>query len=151
MLDIYNRQQKSVGGVFTVDKGVVAISGGGASWVGAIVQRVQWNYPQPIRFIYEIGSNNVYRAVGRSVGQMTIDRIVGVQNSTSIDKAMFDACNVDLTMTLNVQASGCAGINAGQVLVFDGLVVTNTGGAIQVEDQLIYENLSLMFTGFNRS
>lgn len=153
MINIYKRDQRTGNGVFTSDKAVVAIAGGAASsgsWVGALVQNVRWNYPQQVRMINEIGSNLTYRAVGRSLGQMTIGRISGTPNSPVIEEALFDACNTGGTMTLKTLPSGCGGIGGGQTYIFDGLFVVDFGVTVTAEDLLIQENITLSFVGFNR-
>jgi len=45
-LDIFKRQQQTVGGIFTTDQAVCAIAAGGGSWVAALIQTVNADYNQ---------------------------------------------------------------------------------------------------------
>ena len=151
-MDIYHRNQQTVGGVFTSDRAVATIAAGNAgnSWVAALVQNVQASYGQDYRELFELGSNNIYRTLGRPRGRMAIRRIIGNQGTSSVEEALYDACNTGGTMTIRAQASSCAAQGGSIVMEFYGLFVINYGISIAVEDQMINENVELAFTSFNR-
>lgn len=151
-MDIYNRQQQVVGGVFNTDRAVatIAAGNGGLSWVAALVQNVQATYGQQYQELYEIGSNRVYRTIGRPRGRMAIQRIIGNQGTSSVEEALFDACNTGGTMTIQARASSCQAQAGNVTMEFYGLFVVNYGISIAVGNQLINENVELAFTSFNR-
>ena len=149
-LDLYHRNQQTVGGVFTADRAVAAIASGGGSWVSALVQNVQSDYNQNFNEFYELGSNQVFRVIGRPQGRMTIQRILGRAGSVAVEDALFDACNTGGTMTIQVKSSLCAAQGGAITMVYKGLFVINYGVLIGVQDQLIRENLALAFTSFTR-
>jgi len=151
-MDIYHRQQQAVGGIFTTDRAVAAISSGNgsSSWVSALVQNVQAEYMQDFQEMYEIGSSNTYRVLGRPKGRMTIGRIIGATGAQALDDALYDACNSGGTMTITATPSMCAAQPGSVKMVFSGLFVVSYGISIAVGDQMIRENVSLAFTNFNR-
>ena len=149
-MDIFNRNQQAVGGVFTTDKAVATIASGAGSWVAALVQNVNADYNQNYSELYELGSNNIYRVLGRPQGRMTIQRIVGRAGTSSVEDALFDACNTGGTMTIQANADLCASQAGGLTLAFNGIFVISYGVGIAVADQLVRENLVLAFTSFNR-
>jgi hypothetical protein len=52
-------------------------TGGNASIFVGLAQGVQCSYNQPLQRIYELGSFNAYMVSGRSIGNMSITRLVG--------------------------------------------------------------------------
>ena len=151
--DIYQREARALGGVFSVDKAVAVFSGGIGSVADqkALVQGVEWSYPRDVKYIYELGSPNEYRVLGRTRGTMTINRIIGAGNLT-VDSTLFDACGNGGTLTLKASSSFCVAADAKTVTyTFTGVMVTDIGGNISVEDQMIRERLTLAFTGFTKS
>lgn len=149
-MDIFHREQQAVGGVFTTDRAVAAIAAGGGSWVAALVQNVNADYGQDFSELYELGSNYVYRVLGRPKGRMTIQRIIGKQGTSSVEEALYDACNTGGTMTIQARANLCGAQGGGVTMVFNGIFVINYGIQIAVQDQMIRENVVLAFTSFNR-
>lgn len=149
-MDIFNRNQQAVGGVFTSDRAVATLASGSGSWVSALVQSVQADYAQEVSEFYELGSNLVYRVLGRPKGRMTIGRIIGKAGSTSVEKALFDACSGGGNMTIQANSNLCASQGGAITMVFSGLFVQSYGIAINVNDLLIRENVQLVFTSFNK-
>lgn len=149
-MDIFHRNQQAVGGVFTTDKAVATIASGGGTWVAALVQNINADYNQDFSELYELGSNLVYRVLGRPKGRMTIQRIVGKAGTSSVEDALYDACNTGGTMTIQANANLCNAQGGGVTMVFNGIFVISYGIAIAVQDQLIRENVVLAFTSFQR-
>ena len=150
-MDIYNRNQQAVGGVFTADKAVCTIAAGSGSWVSALVQNVNAEYNQDYSELYELGSNLVYRVLGRPKGRMTIQRIIGKAGTSSVEDALYDACQTGGTMTIQAAANTCDSQGGNVTLVFSGIFVVSYGIQIAVQDHLIRENVVLAFTSFNRT
>ncbi len=149
-MDIYNRNQQAVGGVFTTDKAVATIASGAGSWVAALVQNVQADYSQDFQEFYELGSNLVYRVLGRPKGRMTIGRIIGKAGSSSVEDTLFDACSGGGNMTIQANSNLCSTQGGSITMVFSGLFVQSYGVSINVNDLLIRENITLAFTSFNK-
>lgn len=149
-MDLFHRNQQAVGGIFTSDRAVATIASGGGSWVAALVQNVQADYTQEFQEFYELGSNLVYRVLGRPRGRMSIQRIIGKAGTAAIEDTLFDACNTGGTMTIQARANLCNSQGGSITMVFNGLFVVSYGVVVAVQDQLIRENIQLAFTSFNR-
>jgi hypothetical protein len=149
-MDVFHRNQQTTGGVFSTDRAVAAISSGGGSWIAALVQNVNAEYSQDFSELYELGSNNVYRVMGRPKGRMTIGRIVGQAGTSSVEEVLFDACNVGGTMTIKATPSLCGAQPGSVTMIFGGLFVISYGIQISVQSQLITENIVLAFNFFQR-
>lgn len=149
-MDIFHRNQQAVGGVFTTDKAVATIASGAGSWVAALVQNVNADYNQNYSELYELGSNQVYRVLGRPQGRMTIGRIIGKAGTSSVEDALFSACNTGGTLTIQANANLCAAQAGGVTFVASGIFVISYGISLAVQDQMIREQLVLAFTSFNR-
>lgn len=150
-MDIFHRQQQTVGGVFNTDKAIMTIAAGGSTGVAALVQNVQAEYNQDFTELYSLGDSNVYRVLGRPKGRMTIGRIVAVQSTDAIGDALFNACVTNSVMTIGANASGCAGISGSVQMNFHGIFVISYGISIAVNDMLIRENVVLAFNSFNKT
>lgn len=151
MADLYNRNQQTVGGVFTTDNAVVTVSGGSGSWVNALVQQFSSQYSQNFSEIFELGSNNLYRVVGRPQGRMQIGSIIGLSGNVTVEDALYDACNTGGAMTVQATASVCGGSNAGGItMVYGGLFVVDYGVQMDAQSMMIRQNISLAFTYFDR-
>lgn len=151
-LDLYHRNQQTVGGVFTSDRAVATLAAGGQTWVAALVQSVQASYNQQFSEFYEIGSNLVYRALGRPQGRMTIGRIIGKAGTGGIDEVFFDACNNSGgTMIIRAQSTECTAQGGSITMTFKGMFVVEYGVAIESQTSMLRENVTLAFTSFNRT
>ena len=151
--DIYKRPIRNIGGVFSVDSALATFSGGtgAAAGIAALVQGVQWSYPRDVRYIYELGSTDEYRVLGRTRGTMGLSRIVGSNGGNIVDEQLFNACDTGGTMTISATGQLCDGKGASVIYTFSNVFVIDFGGAISVEDQMIRENVSLSFTGLSKS
>jgi hypothetical protein len=150
MADIYGRQQQEIGGVFTSDQALLAISGGVNSVAGALVQNVRWEYTQDSQDMYELGSNKVYRVLGRPKGRMTIERVIGAIGTTDFAGVLLAACAGGGTMTLTGRPSDCIANASAITWTFTGVQVVSLGGAASVQDHMIRENLQLVFTSMSK-
>lgn len=150
-MDIFNRQQQTTGGVFSTDRAVAAISSGSGSWIAALVQNLSAEYTQDFTELYELGSSNVYRVMGRPKGRMTIGRVIGQAGTSSVESVLFDACNVGGTMTIKATPSLCGAQPGSITMVFGGLFVISYGIQISVQSQLITENIALAYNFFQKT
>lgn len=151
--DIYKRPVRNVGGVFSIESSLATFSGGAGSAAGiaALVQNIQWNYPRDVRYIYEIGSTDEYRVLGRTRGTLSIGRIVGANGGNIVDQQLFDACDTGGTLTIRAKSQLCNGKGASVTYTFQNIFVVDFGGTISVEDQMIRENVQLTFSGLAKS
>lgn len=150
MPDVFHRNQQTTGGVFSTDRAVAAISAGSGSWIAALVQNVSAEYSQDFSELYELGSNQVYRVMGRPKGRMTIGRIVGQSGTSAVEDVLFDACQTGGTMTIQATPSLCGAQPGGVTMIFNGLFVISYGIQISVQSQLITENIVLAYNYFQR-
>lgn len=145
--DIFGRRQQEVGGVITSDnlKGVLSV--GNESWVGVLIQNFSASYQQQDAPFYELGSNNVYRMVGRPEGVMTIGRIAGFNVGTiPLEDALLDVCNRSGTMTLSAQYGECEGVTGGFNLTIGGLRGNAYQIAANAQQLITTENLRFSFS-----
>lgn len=150
----YKRDPKPKG-VFSLEGSKLNISGGDSE--GYLVQNWSTDYRQDVREIFEIGSDAMYWAKGRPVGQGTIGRIVGakdaISGSTMFPKEAYDICEGGVQVTLSAKGGACDKQgNAGQKLdkgvkiIMDGVVVTSVGFQMQVtQDIQLNENFGWRF------
>lgn len=148
MADIYGRQQIPVGGVFASDRALLTVSGAGGLGVGALVQNVQANYAQQMTPLYELGSNRVYKVLGRPEGQLSIGRIVG---TGEFAEALFDACSGGGTVSVQAASGFCNGANGSDFRrTMTGVFVVNYGFDMSTQDLMVRENMQCTFTGMSR-
>ena len=143
--DIFNRRQADTGGVITSDSIRGVLSSGTNSWVGVLIQSFTATYTQQNRPLYELGSNRVYRVVGRPEGQMQIGRIRGYSDNLAVEEALFDVCNTSGTLVIQANSGTCNGESGGFKLVFGGLSVVSYSLQTDANSLLVMENLSLTF------
>jgi hypothetical protein len=93
----------------------------------------------------------VYRVLGRPKGRMMIGRIIGHSGSTSVEEALFNACQTGGSMSITATPSACASQPGGVIMTFSGIFVVNYGVSINVGDKFIREQVDLAFTSFNRT
>jgi hypothetical protein len=150
MADIFGRNQYSVGGVFTAESAIVTASAGGSSWEGALVQNFSANYSQAYNPLYEIGSNKVYRVLGRPQGQITIGSIVALNSSGGVDLSLFNACSSGGEMTVSMAPGLCNNGGTGLSMSFSGVFVVSYGVTLNANDMLIQQNVQLAFTSMSK-
>jgi hypothetical protein len=145
MADIFGRNQP-VGGVLLSDQAIMTIAGAGSLGVGALVQNVELNYQQQVNSLFELGSNRIYQAMGRPVGQMTIGRIVG---SSEWMAELFNSCSGGGTVSFSGTSGGCFGVTGQFSRTAVGVFVTNYGFSMNTQELMIRENLQAQFSGLN--
>src|SRR6185295_12185919 len=76
-LDVFGRLPPLYGGAFSADAAVAsfgALAGGG---VGLLCQQIQFTYAQRVTRLYEIGTRFTFYVVGRSAGELQVQRVLG--------------------------------------------------------------------------
>ena len=114
----YKRQPKP-SGVFSSEDSVLIIGGGNGTDVSAqlgyLVQNWNISYAQQVQEMFELGSNTLYWAKGRPVGQGALGRVLGGQDAEGADenkagfmpKEAYDICDGGATMTLQARGGAC--------------------------------------------
>lgn len=167
-LDIYGRRALEFGGAFAADSACINLgincedgSGNPVEINGLLTQQLQIQYQQQITRLYEVGSQKTYYVAGRPQGTATLARVLGPNNIvTLLYSCLGDVCNADRNdMCFCVEAGclsrpegalDCAGDSVdgvdGMSICLKNVVMQSIGFAIQAQDMIINENLSLMFT-----
>ena len=168
MADILARAGNDFQGSFAADAARVVFAsnqpGNNASFlgVGLITQQISIQYAQSISRIYEIGTNYTYLVVGRTQGQLSMQRVLGPR---PIQLAFYtkygNACNA-ASNNLNFEAdTGCPqgdsptvnpGAQGGLVGTYKfgihNAVITNlTIGIQSAEQMVINETVNMMYIG----
>jgi len=175
----YKRQPKP-SGVFSSEDSVLIIGGGNnqstdvsaKNKLGYLVQNWNVSYAQQVQELFELGSNTLYWAKGRPVGQGALGRVLGGQDaegSGETDRAGFmpqeayDICDGGATMTLQARGGACetpikstdgvpvvqGGLKKGIEITMSGVVVTSIGFTMQVGDVRLWENITWRFAFMN--
>lgn len=157
MADVFGRQDSPFVGAFAADSSVVTV--GTVKGARMLIQNIQVGYQQAVNQIFELGSNNRYYVVGRTNGNMSLARIVGpVKMNQDVLKMFGNVCEgnpSEKSLTFDLGTSSCnavafqeniVGHQDGNVKIrADGCVATGVTYAIQAQDMLINENVTLMF------
>lgn len=119
--DIFGNIVEPGSQVITSDfvKGVLSV--GGDTWVGILIQNFSVTYSQQSQPIYELGSGRKYRVKGRPEGQMTIGRIIGLNNALPVEEALFDTCSSGGSMTIHASNGKCNNTRGSFTLVLGGI------------------------------
>ena len=153
--DLYGKQtQFGDTGILTADVMKMSVPGGGDVEQGFLVQNVTIQYNQPLNRIYEIGSNLVYFAPGRSIGTMQMGRIIGGEPIDSI----FGTTGEGVWTTRGVgqdgrvillSSVGTAPDTGAPSVTFrvNGAVIESYGFATDANGLLVQENVTIQFAG----
>lgn len=177
----YKRQPKP-SGVFSSEDSVLIIGGtsnstnvGAKDKLGYLVQNWNVSYAQQVQELFELGSNTLYWAKGRPVGQGALGRVLGAQDAEGsgsngdvsgfMPKEAYDICDGGATMVLQARGGSCpqevktqgqeqvpviqGGIRKGISITMSGVVVTSIGFTMQVGDVRLWENITWRFAFMN--
>lgn len=147
MADIFNAKG-GIGGIF---KGTtVALTLGGGSQKGALVQNINLTYNRNVSRIWELGSDDTYYIIGHTEGQAGMSKIVGPSDNDILDQ-LGDACTAkDKTLNLTGTSDNCDG--PGQFsLKATGPVLTSRGFSADANQFIITSQASFMFSGLEKA
>jgi hypothetical protein len=150
----YDRGPKARG-VFSSENSSLNFGSAGSE-PGFLVQNWNVTYTQQVQELFEIGSNALYWAKGRPVGNGTIGRIVGDKGvATAVGlfpTEAYDICHGGEELVLSATGGHCesgayteAILNQGVKLTMDGCAVTQVGYSMQVADVRLMENYGWRF------
>jgi len=158
MADIYGKNTEfGKTSILTADVMSIIVEGGlGKDATGFLIQNVTVQYNQPLNRIYEIGSNKVYFAPGRSIGSMQLGRIIG-QNTIS---KVLGPTGTKLWTTQDITAGdrhitlkGTSTFGGGCAVTVEykisGAVVESYGFAADANGLLVQENVTIQFASLN--
>jgi len=148
MSSILGRNNSTFGGALSAESTSVNYSG--VEGAGLMTQNLQISYQQQVQRVWEIDSAETFYIVGRSEGELTIGRIVGVRvlSAQFIDD-FSDPCEV-ASNVMSIQTN--AGCNSGEVvgeLTLNYVLVRGFQLAIAANDMILNENLNAMFAGLD--
>ena len=144
-MDIFNRNVSTLNGVFTADRAKLTLAGN----LGVLVQSMQFNYAQSVTRLYEVGSTNIYYIGGRTMGNLSISRVIGPSGSVCAMYAQYgDVCQArNNTITLTLTENDCStGSGAASTYLLRNVVITNVSAGVAAQDMIIGENTSAMFS-----
>lgn len=164
--DVFNRRTDVFGGSFSADSAQVSFPNvlgntGFGGEVGMLIQAMQMGYQQQITRLFEVGSPAMYYVAGRTIGQGTIQRVVGprpLQNA--FYRKYGDVCQAATNDLRFSAATGCGPSNTlvrsieGQVSTAPGgrtsftayfVVLANLGLNVTAEQMVIGQSLAFMF------
>ncbi len=152
---IFKQNNVKVKNVFTAKQ--AKLNFGITGVTGVLVQGLNFTYAQNITRLYEIGSGddpqNVYYVVGRTQGQMQINRVIGPNKTiTEMYKVFGDACKAcDNPMTLSLGATETDECCPAHELKYflKGCALQQVGISLQAQDMLINEQCQVIFSGMD--
>jgi hypothetical protein len=152
MTDIYGKETEFGNTtILTADGISMNVLGKDAVATGFLVQNITLQYNQPLNRIYEIGSNRVYFAPGRSVGSMQLGRIIGAAPITTLlgesGTGVWTTAGIaagDRTITL-------VGTKAGLRVQYKitGAVIESYGFSTDANGILVQENVTIQFASLS--
>jgi hypothetical protein len=153
----YKRNPKPSGVFSSEDSKLFIGSSGSAAVEGYLIQSWNMSYSQNVEELFEIGSNRLYWAKGRPVGQGSIGRVIGAKdadtgNSAFFPKEAFDICAGGATLMISAIGGHCTtpgtGVEVmgkGIDITMSGVVITTIGFGMQVTDVKLAENFAWRF------
>jgi hypothetical protein len=145
MADIFSRTV-GYGGAFSADGAVITF--GSYLGAGMLAQSIQWSYMQDVKRIYEIGSNNVFLVAGRTVGQASVQRVMGpTVLATTFYSTFGNVCNAASNSIVFSALAKC-GVGGSGTSVNVGLyncVIQSYGGGVAAQDMVVNEQISMLF------
>lgn len=155
MADVFGRADSPYNGAFSAE-GSELFLGNDIRGPGNLVQGLNVQYQQPVSTLFEIGSGFRYYVVGRTSGQMSMEKILGPLATTdAMIVRLGNPCSVgERSLLLALKGVGCTGsVNSGQPVRIkaDGCVAASLGYGINAQDLLLRESLQIIFGQLSRS
>jgi hypothetical protein len=141
--DVFSRDVK-YGGSFSADGTRITF---GDFRCGMLVQSINYAYTQNISRLYEVGCPDIYLVAGRTQGQAGLSKILGPRRLAKSFYTQFgDACNRNNNIKFTA-VTNCGGNEGGaeEVILLKHNVIVNLTGAVNSQDMLVNESMSLMF------
>jgi hypothetical protein len=132
------------GGAFSADGTRITF---GDFRCGMMVQQINYTYSQNISRLYEIGCPDIYLVAGRTQGQAGLAKILGPRKLAKSFYTQFgDACNRGNNIKFTAMTNcGSNGGSSEESIFLKHNVIVSLGGAVNAQDMLVNESMSLMF------
>jgi hypothetical protein len=156
--DIFGRRALEFGGAFAADSAHINLdlncqdgNGQSVASAGLLTQQLSVSYQQPITRLYEVGTQKTYYVAGRPQGNAAIARILGPGTvMAALYECLGDVCKADKNDLCFCVEANCIGntsqdFNAMSICL-KNVVLQSLGFAIQAQDMIINEQMSLFFT-----
>jgi hypothetical protein len=147
-LDIFGRSTPLYGGTFAADAAVCSFGGLAGGGVGLLTQQIQFSYTQRVTRLYEIGTNYTFYVVGRSAGELAVQRVLGPRPvSLAFYQAYGNPCSTGNTLLFSIGV-GCntpGDLNAGFNLLLTGVLITTISISVRAEDMIVAESLQMLY------
>lgn len=158
MSDVFGRKDSPFMGAFSAEGSELLfgeLATGGIDGKGNLVQGLNVQYQQPVSTLFEVGSDYRYYVVGRTSGQMSMEKILGPAATTSVlIERLGNPCSPgDRSLKLILGGVGCTPsvTKGGKVsLTAEACVATSLGYGINAQDLLLRESLQIMFGQLSR-
>lgn len=141
--DVFSREVR-YGGAFSADGTRITF---GDFRCGMLVQQINYQYSQNINRLYEVGCPDIYLVAGRTQGQAGLAKILGPRKLAKSFYTQFgDACNRNNNIKFTA-VTNCGANDGGseEVILLKHNVIVSLGGAVNSNDMLVNESMSLMF------
>lgn len=154
MTDIYGMNQRYVPMDFTSSDLMVLQVGNKNMPTEYLVQQVNFQYMQPLRPLYEIGSENVYYGPGRPGGTLQVSRIIGMKDISELFGAtgtgpwstrLSKGTAADRTLVFRKKPVTLGNLGSPIMFIMLGCVIENYGGGTDSNGMLFQETASLRF------
>lgn len=157
MADVFGRADSPFNGAFSAEGSELFFgdAAGGIDGKGNLVQSMNVQYQQPVSTLFEIGSDFRYYVVGRTSGQMSLEKILGpVASTEALLVRLGNPClGGSRALNLTLHGVGCTdAVRAGGAvrLRADACVATNLGFGLQAQDLLLRESVQIIFGQLSR-
>ncbi len=162
--NLFGRTGNDFGGSFAADAAKIIFAGGtsdalagAGGGVGLLTQQLQVGFQQQISRIYEVGSNFTFLVEGRSQGQFSVGRVLGVRPVQLAFYSKYgNVCNA-ATNILSLQlATGCDDRPGGAKLasiafLIRAAVLISVNITVAAMDMIVNESLQGMFVSLDPS
>lgn len=155
MADVFSLVNQQFGGSFPVDGAKITFSGANGNMLGTgmMLRDINYRYNQPLSVLFELGTNYAYVIAGRPRGNASARRMLGPRPLALAFYAQYgNICNMGSNhIVLNVAPGSCAqkGLAGGGSINMSYVALTDIGGAINSDQPLLSEDLSMIFLSLN--
>lgn len=158
MADILGRSDSPFNGAFAAEGSRLFfgdLQNNGLNGVGNLVQGMSVQYMQPVSTLFELGSNYRYYVVGRTSGNMSMEKILGPAATTEALLARLgNPCSGgSRALYLELGGVGCTESVTGGGTVrlrADACIATGVGYGLNAQDLLLRENVQVIFGMLSR-
>ncbi|MEM5809073.1 MAG: hypothetical protein QXH92_04140 [Candidatus Aenigmatarchaeota archaeon] len=135
------KSDRGIFGGFSADVTSVTIG----AHANMLVQRCEFNFAAPARFMYNLNNMQPFVVVGRPIGEGVLVRLLG----TAVPSLDFDtygnACNTQNSIQVTYNG-GCSNKLGEIKITLRGIIFESVSAAVQVEQYFLINQINLRFT-----